>query len=85
MFTLISICQIGIFVEVYLHSHVFIKIWLTLADDLSTYSSIPSAIYLRSNIGIYEILEQPVSGSIIIASQASIIVNECDAWPMLSY
>ena len=49
----------------YVHSHVLLNSWLTLADDLYIYLSLPSAISSRSDIGILTILNQPVVGSII--------------------
>ena len=49
----------------YLHSHVLLKTWITLADDLSTHSSLSSATSSRSNVGIPMISSQPVAGSII--------------------
>ena len=50
----------------YLHSHVLLNIWLTLEDDLSMYSSLPSASSSRSNIDILKISNQPVLGSTIV-------------------
>ena len=49
----------------YLHSHVLLNSWITLADDLSMYSSLPSATPSRSNVGILNLSNHPVAGSII--------------------
>ena len=50
----------------YLHSHVLLNIWITLADYLSMYSSLPAVASSRSNIGISTTSNQPVTGSIIV-------------------
>ena len=49
----------------YLHIHVLLNSWLTLADYLYMYSSLPIVTSLRSNVGISKISNQPVAGSII--------------------
>ena len=50
----------------YLHSYLLLINWINLSDDLSIYSSMSIVTSSRSNIGISMILNQPVSGSIIV-------------------
>ena len=50
----------------YLHIHVLIKNYPTLADDLSMYSSLPSVTSSRLYVGISTILNYPVEGLIVV-------------------
>ena len=50
----------------YLYKNVLLNIWITLADNLSTYSLFPLATSSRSNQGTLTILNQPVAGPIIV-------------------
>ena len=50
----------------YLIIHVMLNSWLSLADDLSIYSSLPPLTSLRSYVGTQAISNQPVVGFIIV-------------------
>ena len=50
----------------YLISHVLLKNWLTTADELSIYSSLPSVTLLISYVFTLTISNQPIVGSIIV-------------------
>ena len=50
----------------YMHRHVLLNNWLTLADDLSVYSLLPVIFSSRSYVGISTISNQPVARSIIV-------------------
>ena len=50
----------------YIHIHVLLKNWLTIADDLSIYLLFPSVTSSRSNDGTLKISNQPVVGLITV-------------------
>ena len=59
----------------YMHSPLLLNIWLTLADDLSIYSSLPAFTSSRSNVGINH----------LHTDQTSILYNDIAAWLLLYY
>ena len=50
----------------YLHIHVLLNRWITLADDLYIYSSLTVVSSSRLKVSISKITNQPVAGSIIV-------------------
>ena len=70
----------------YLHSHVLLNNWLTLADDLYMYSWLPAVTSSRSNVGISKVSNQPVAWSIIATQfKLKFVSNDSATWLMFSY